>query len=151
MGGYKIMKNKIFRVFNLTFSSFIISQMGGKKIDSVHTEDQNRHKMILNALKSTYSFHTEMKSITLYVGYQHQYCVIIEVTKKKPSDSFDPSTAIFWVKDNEISMVNLDWLDIWHLKKDYLELMEHYKEKIDYSLQIDSFLDELSDVMDERV
>ncbi|TNF07686.1 MAG: hypothetical protein EP317_04320 [Bacillota bacterium] len=145
------MKNKIFRVFNLTFSSFIISQMGGKKLESVQTEDQYRHKLILNALKSSYSFHTDMKSLTLYVGHQNQYCVIFEVTKKKPSDLFDSSTAIFWLKDNEISMVNLDWVELWHLKKDYMDLMEHYKEKIDYSHQIDAFLEELSDVMDERV
>jgi hypothetical protein len=125
--------------------------VGGKKLDYVQTEEEFRHKLILNAMKSSYSFHTEMKSLTLYVGDQKQYCVVFETSKKKTSDPYESRTAIFWVKDNEISMVNLDWIDIWHLKKEYLHLMENYKEKVDYTQHIEQFLDELSDDMDERV
>jgi hypothetical protein len=138
-------------MFNLTFSNFIISQIGGKNLENRQSEEDRRHKLVLNAIKSGYSFHTVMKTLVLYVGQNNEYCVVFTTEKKSLHDPYEPSTAIFWAKENELSMVNLSWIDIWHLKKDYLTLMEHYKERIDYSKLIDQFLDEVSDSIDAKV
>jgi len=145
------MKYKWHHIFNLTFSNFVISQMNGKKRENELSEEAFRNKLILNAIKSSYSFHTHMKSLILYVGYNKEYCVIFQTEKVKADDPYEPTTAIFWSKDNEISMVNLSWIDIWHLKTEYKALMEHYKERIDYTPYISQYLDQSTDVIDKKV
>lgn len=145
------MKFKWHHIFNITFSNFIISQMNGKKQDNELSEEAFRHKLILNAIKSSYSFYTIMKSLVLYVGPHQEYCVVFQTDKINPNDTFEPTTAIFWSKDNEISMVNLSWIDIWHLKTEYKILMENYIERVDYSDQIHTFLKQSKDFIDKKV
>ena len=92
-----------------------------------------------------------MKSLILYVGHHKEYCVVFQTEKIDPKDAYEPTTAIFWSKDNEISMVNLSWIDIWHLKTEYKSLMDNYKERIDYTDKIQTFLEQSSQGTDKKV
>jgi len=145
------MKFKWQHIFNITFSNFIISQLNGKKPENELSEEAFREKLILSAINSSYSYHTHMKSLILYVGHHKEYCVVFQTEKIDPKDAYEPTTAIFWSKDNEISMVNLSWIDIWHLKTEYKSLMDNYKERIDYTDKIQTFLEQSSQGTDKKV
>ena len=137
-------------LFNLTFSSFIVSQFGGKKPENIQSQEDLRHKIIINAIKSAYGYHTHMKSLVLYIGKDEEHCVVFE-TELLKHDVHEPTTAIYWFKGTEISMVNLAWIDIWHLKNEYLNLMEDYQERIDYTPKIQVFLDQIAKSKESKV
>ena len=145
------MKFPSHHICNLTFSSFIVSHIGGKKPENIQNNEDFRDKIIKNAIRSAYSYHTHMKSLTLYVGHHDEYCVVFETEKKQNNDPYEPSTAIYWLKGNEISMVNLAWIDIWHLKRDFMNLMNNYQEKVDYSSMIEKYLHQIADDMESKV
>lgn len=142
MGGFKRMKFKWHNLFNISFPNFIVTQIGGKQpIDATNDEEVYREKLIVNAIKSSYNQLLKMKTLHLYVGFDKEYCVVFQCEDIHSQDITHDKTYILWSKKNEISMVQEDWLDIWHLKNEYTKLKNHHLEKVDYSQDIERFIE----------
>ncbi len=127
-------------LFNITFPSFIVTHIGGDKSAKDKNEYDHQEKLLIKAIKTSFNTNSKMTKLMMYVGQKSEYCIVFETEQVINPDFSLTSSYIFWSHDNEVSMVNQDWIDIWHLKNEYINLLANYKNKIDYTDQIDSMV-----------
>jgi hypothetical protein len=133
-------KLKICNLFNITFPSFILTQMGGDKTTKDQTEKDYQEKLLIKAIKTSFNTNSKMIKLVMYIGHQTEYCIVFDTEQVINPDFSLKSVYVFWSHNGEISMVNQDWIDIWHLKNEYIELLANHKYKLDYTNQINEMI-----------